>query len=275
MAIITALILFMCVTTASGMDDPFPSGYLMGNLGTIIWDDGMGGRSPWFPAAALHSGSGLVISAGAVSYYDRMDNLEDRLIYRAVSGAGYAGQIIKIKAAVSQFNAFGIFYSQTGFLSVGYRGFSLEATGQRFFVRGKKEMTRTLGELGAAVWVPFKYAAVMFQTEHIVLKESRSGSDTPFLLRGSIHTKRNLFGAQGVTIEVIPSQVQPVRFTLGEEYRLFGWLGIHAAVSTNPVMIGIGVVAEWSRAGAALSFVSHPELGWSKGFTAEYRPRLR
>jgi hypothetical protein len=36
------------------------------------------------------------------------------------------------------------------------------------------------------------------------------------------------------------------------------------------VLISLGVVAEWKMAGAVLSFVNHPELGWSKGFYTEY-----
>ena len=270
MAVVGILLLLFVCAGAMGPSDPFPVGYSLGNLNTIISDDGIGGRQPWVPAAVIRRNTGFVLAAGAVSYYDMMDNIRDRGIYRAALGVSYAGPVFKCKGAFSQFDAFRMYFSQDGYLSAGLGGVSLEMAGHRIGLRGKKGEVKTIGELGASVWLPFRYASLFLGVEHVVVKESRNGSDPPLLIKGSMHTAGNRFGAQGVLIEVTPSKRKPVRFLIGEEYRLFRWLGVHAAVGSNPVLISLGVVAEWKMAGAVLSFVNHPELGWSKGFYTEY-----
>jgi hypothetical protein len=77
MAIERALILLLCCLAVGAelLRDPFPQGYGMGNVGTILWYNGHSARQSWIPAAFCDSSLKKGFDIAVVSYYEEMDNL--------------------------------------------------------------------------------------------------------------------------------------------------------------------------------------------------------
>ena len=274
--------LCFCLLSSSifaALDDPFPPGYSMGTLGTILWDQGTSGRQPWIPAAYCNDSSGFGLAAGVVLYYDQMNNMEERTIHRTIGGLRYARGFFNVKLFISQLDVLGIYYEHSGALSVGTDLFScarisIESVGYRISLRDESGDSRTIGSAGFSVWVPFRYASLSMSMHHLVVKKSNApGADPPLTVGAGVHTKWNRFGAQGILVEVKPSCSRTLRFVLGEEFRLLRGLGIHVAVSNNPVIIGLGVIVDWNSLGVNAALVNHPELGWSKGLFVDYSRR--
>lgn len=273
--LLTSFVFTLVLQTNAALQDPFPGGYSMGNLGTIVCKDGPGGLQPWMPAAFGEKKTNWGLSAGAVSFYDKMGNFKDRSIYRVTGGGWFGYSFMNLKMSISQLDVLGVYYEQSVFGSAGISVFSLfdmsiEAAVYRTGLRNTKKV-RTTGELGISLWLPINLVSLAVSAEHCVIKKSGSyGADPPFTIRTGIHTELNRFGAQGVVIEIIPEYQKPIRLIIGEEYRILRWLGIHAAVGNNPVMIGIGLVIDWKKSGGSAALVNHPVLGWSRGFSVFY-----
>lgn len=278
---ILSLILFLGVVLPvyCGIE-PFPSGFSMGNLGTIIWEDGISGRQPWIPSAYLRDSLKFGLSFSGISYYDDMDNMKNARIYKALGGARCALEHITLKASFSYLDGFGVYFEETGFISVGtnlipFCRLSIEAGGTRSGVKTSfDEENRVMGEMGSSIWIPFRFACLAVSVNHIVLKKSGyTGFDPQISIRTSVHTVRNRFGAQGVLLEFTPSDTKPVNLAIGEEYRICKWIGIQFSVAGNPVLIGTAIAVELSSTGFDIAFVNHPILGWSKGFAVDFSGR--
>lgn len=260
----------------ANLQEPFPQGFSMGNQGTVLWENGSQGCQPWISAAYCDSSRKFGMALGAVSYYDRMDNFIDESIYRAFGGVFWSIKRIRFKLAVSHFSALEMYYEQAGFLSAGVDLFShfragIDFCGIRTGLNGYKQKKRTVGECAFSAWFPFKAAALGLSLNHINLKSGRvQGVDAPLVIKSGFHTVSNRMGAQGVIIEITPSRVHPVRFILGEQYRLFNIVAIEASLANNPFLIGIGVLVDVSSISVSVSVVNHPVLGWSRGFSALY-----
>lgn len=271
------IVLFMnCNFLMASLQDPFPQGFSMGNMGAILWDDGAQGRQPWIPSAFYKKNRCFGLACGAVSYYDKMDNFSDESIFKAFGGAYFAVKKLRCKIAVSHFSALEIYYEQSGFLSCGIDLFphlviSTELTGSRIGLVGSDEQAYRTGECGFSGWIPFKFAAIAFSINHIVLKSAYAdGVNPPVSIKTGIHTVRNRFGAQGVVLEVTPTIKHPIRFILGEQYRFLRLFAIDASISNNPFMFGIGITAEIKTVSTSVSLVNHAVLGWSRGFAVLY-----
>lgn len=261
---------------AANLQEPFPQGFSMGNLGTVLWENGAQGCQPWISAAFCDESRRFGIALGTVSYYDRMDNFKEESIYKASGGVFWSIRRLRFKLAVSHFSALEMYYEQTGFLSVGVDLFThlragVDFSGTRTGLSGFKEKKHTVGECAFSAWFPFKAAALGLSLSHISLKPGRvQGVDPPLIIKSGFHTARNRLGAQGVVIEITPSEPHPVRFILGEQYRLFNIVALEASLANNPFLIGVGVLIEISPISASVSMVNHPVLGWSRGFAALY-----
>ena len=270
------VILFTYSLIAANLQEPFPQGFSMANQGTVLWENGVQGRQPWVSAAFCDSNIKFGIALGTVSYYDRMDNFKDEAIYRAFGGIFCSIKRFRFKLAVSHFSALEMYYEQTGFLSAGVDLFAhlkagIDFSGTRTGLGGFKQKKHTVGECAFSAWLPFKSAALGLSLSHITLKlEKVQGIDVPLTLKSGFHTGSNRMGAQGVIIEITPSRSRPVRFILGEQYRLFKVVALEASLANNPFLIGIGVQIEIQSISASVSMVNHPVLGWSRGFSALY-----
>ncbi len=269
-------ILFAYSLIAANLQEPFPQGFSMGNLGTVLWENGAQGCQPWISAAFCDSGRRFGVALGTVSYYDRMDNFRDKSIYKAFGGVFWSIRRFRFKLAVSHFSALEMYYEQTGFFSAGFDLFTylragIDFNGTMTGLSGFKQEKQTVGECAFSAWIPFKAAALGLSINHVTLKSGRvQGVDAPLIIKSGFHTANNRLGAQGVVIEIIPSQSDPVRFILGEQYRLFKIIALEASLANNPFLIGIGVLVEISPISASVSMVNHPVLGWSRGFAALY-----
>jgi hypothetical protein len=258
---------------------PFPPGYSMGNLGTIVWDDGISGRQPWTPAAFLRDSLRFGISVAGIDYYDDMDNFEERSISDAMAGGWFESRYITVKAAYEQFSALQMYDEQIGTLSVGtnalrFLSVSVQARGVRVGLRSGESEHETLGELGATLWLPRRYVAVSLAVEHLTVEAaSVEGVSSDPVIRLGLHTRRHRIGALGVVCEVTARGDPLVRFMVGQEVWVHRVFGLSAAVSTEPFMVGVGATFVWRTCGTSVSFVHHPVLGWSKGFEVDYAHR--
>ena len=271
---IIILSIFSFFHWAFGVTDPFEQGYLMGNLGTIIQENGIGGRLPWTPSAFCSDTSGVGVSFATVSYYDDMDGPS---IYRTSAGFRLSFNHLVLKTALSYYNALKIYTEETGFISVGtgllhFLRISLEIRGTRMTANISSDQdSRTNGEIGASIWIPFRFASVSMNADHILIKSGGyDGTDRRFCFSFGAHTNENRFGAQGISIDFIPSETGRFRMRIGEELRFGRCFAFHLAISGNPVLVGAGVVVNWKKADVNVAVVNHPVLGWSKGLSLDF-----
>lgn len=269
------LLLFYSLSIAN-LQEPFPQGFSMGNQGTILWENGAQGRQPWISAAFCDNSRKFGLACGAVSYFDKMDNLKDESIYKAFGGVYYTIKKFRFKLSISHFSALEMYYEQTGFLSVALDLFTFlrvgtDIRGTRTGLFGFREKIHTIGECGFSAWIPFRSAALGLSLNHITIKSGKvNGVDSPLCISTGFHTSSNRFGAQGVVVEINPSESHPVRFILGEQYRFLKYFALEASIANNPFLIGAGILVEISPVNAAFSIINHPVLGWSRGFAAMY-----
>ena len=268
--------MFLCAITGAALHEPFPQGYLMGNLGTIINEDDPGGRAPFLSAAFMSDTLAMGICASVTSFYDDMDNCRDRHL-ATVSGGGWL--ILKrlaFKTAIAGFDALGAYIERTGFLSCGvalFRGIriSSEICGTRLLMRSPAGDPLTLGEAGFSLRIPVRKLSITASINHITVKSTRiEGADPLPRIQLGLHTDQHLFGAQGIRLEINPQYKHPVSLAIGQEFRFSRSIAIHGAVSNNPLFIGIGCAVFIRNGTASAAMVSHPVLGWSRGFSAEY-----
>ncbi|MDO5577564.1 MAG: hypothetical protein Q4F84_10840 [Fibrobacter sp.] len=265
---------FQCFASLS---DPFPGGYSMGNLGTIICKNNASGMQPWTPASQADQTPGWGVSVGAISYYSKGDNLSGKSIYKVIGGGWYNTAFMSLKMSISQLDALGIYYEQSLFCSAGKQFFSLldisiEAWVHKSGLHSDSNQSHTIGEIGGSIRVPLNVVSLTFAIEHCVIKRSSTyGVNPPLTIKTGVHTKLNKFGAQGVLLEITPDYTKPIRLIIGEEIRILKWLGIHGAIGNNPVMIGIGLVVDWRNFDVNTALVNHTVLGWSKGFSASFK----
>jgi hypothetical protein len=272
------LLSILSAITGAGLRDPFPPGFSMGTMGAVIDDRGATGREPWTSASFYGDSAGFGAALSGVSYYGSAGSVTGADGIGQVFGGGWLS-IRKLigKASIAYFSALDAYYEQTGFISAGtsalpYARLSIEARGYRFGARLPGNPSHTIGEIGVSAWVPWSWAAVSFQLDHLVLATARAdGADPPLTLRCGIHTVNNRFGGQGALITISTNEPKPVCFTIGEEYRVTPAVAFHAALANNPLFISIGATFIVSRAGFDVSLVNHQQLGWSQGFSAEYR----
>ena len=271
------MVFFAGVTVRAALHEPFPQGYLMGNLGTIICEDGAGGRAPLLSAAFISDTPAVGLSASVCTYYDDMDNFTDRHFVTAIGGGWFAWKRLRVKSAFSLFDALATYREHTGYLSCAVeilRGIrlSLDLSGVRYALAAPQEdAAATLGMGGVSVFVPVRLVSFSTTVDRIVLKSTRvDGGDPALRIRCGIHTNRHAFGAQGVLVTINPGLEHPVSVAIGQEFRLSKNIAIHGGVANNPLFFGLGVSVSFGAGGASAALVNHPVLGWSRGFSAEY-----
>lgn len=270
-----ALVLILNQSYAN-VNQPFQYGFSMGNLGTIMPENEVAGFQPWIPAAFCKCNRRFGLACGAVSYYDKMDNLREKYIYNAFGGTYLAHKRFNLKLAISHFSALDMYFEQSGFTSLGFSlikqiRISVEITGTRIGLRCLDRNKQSTVDCGVSAFVPFRFTALALRVNHLTVKSGYvKGVNPKICIETGIHTVQNRFGAQGVLIETTPSSKQPIRFILGEQYRFFKCFAVEASIANNPFMIGLGVLLEIADVKSSVSLVNHPVLGWSKGFAVMY-----
>jgi hypothetical protein len=273
--ILTLLCLAWMQPGGAAVPDPFPAGFSMGTLGAIVDLRGPTGRQPWLSAAFFDDSSSFGAALGVTSYFGAISGPD---LYRASCGAWYSRNGLAVKGAFSHFNALGVYFEETGFLSIGSRHLNLvslsaELTGTRMRSPGSP-VSYSLAEAGVSAWIPWSWAGISARIEHLPLERSGvDGGETPPMVRAGIHTLHHRFGSQGALLSVAPGDPRPVCFTIGEEYRVAPWVAFSCAVANNPVLVAFGMTFTPGKAATAVALATHPKLGWSQGFAAEYRRR--
>lgn len=246
----------------------------MATLGAVMWDDGAGGAQPWTPAAHLCDTIRFGLALSGVDFYDDMDNYAGRDIRYAVGGGWYHSRFFTVKCSYSQFAALEMYREQALFVSLGTHavrrlGLSVEGRATRVSLAGVADEEERMVELGASVWYARAYGGVSLCVDHLTLEDASTAGFAPDpVIRAALHTRRHRWGALGASAEVVLGSEPYVRFAAGEELWLYNRVGLCAGLSTEPFMVSMGVVVWLGRAGAAVAFVHHPELGWSKGVSA-------
>ena len=271
-----AVLLPAAVISGAMLHSPFPQGYLMGNLGTIIAAGGPGGRSPMVSSAYMNDTVDLGLTATVCTFYDDMDNYQDRYIAAVTGGGWFARKRMRMKIAVTLFDALGTYREQSGFISCAmalYRSITVgvDLSGTRSYMPGTDFTPLTLGTAGVSLFIPLRLVSLSCTVDQLTVRSSRrDGADPQPRIICGIHTSEHAFGAQGVRIEINPRYEHPVSLALGQEFRIISRLAIHGAVANNPLFFGLGVTVFIGRGHASAALVNHPVLGWSKGFSAEY-----
>jgi hypothetical protein len=270
------LLLFNLLTSAESLRDPFSMGYNMGNLGTILWYNGYSARQSWIPAAFCDSSLKKGLDIAVVSYYEEMDNLQDRYLYQLSGGGFFTNKHLYIKASFGYFDAFNTYFEQSLFLSAALSlmrslNISLEGRAYRVGLSGVSNEAHTIGELGLSAWLGRQFVAFSLQCKHLIIKKSGiDGMDPQFSVTCGIHTPLSRFGAQGVLLEISPHEVSPVRWKIGEEVRIFKWLALEVGIANNPVLVGLGLSVDLQFPSVAAALVNQPQLGWSRGIYVGY-----
>ncbi len=269
-------LLLLIAAAHAALHEPFPQGYLMGNLGTIIYADGPGGRAPLVSAAFMNDSPAVGLSSAVTTYYDDMDNFSDRHFATATGGVWFALKRLRLKGTISLFDALGTYREQSGYLSGAVElprdiRISLDISGVRSFLAAPGEQAVTLGLGGISLFYPLKPVSFSATVDRIVIKSGHiDGADPDLRIRCGIHTTRHAFGAQGVLVTINPAYEHPVSVAIGQEFRISRIIAIHGAVANNPLFFGLGISVFPGSATASASLVNHPVLGWSRGFSADY-----
>ncbi|MBD3343568.1 MAG: hypothetical protein GF401_00725 [Chitinivibrionales bacterium] len=270
-----AFILLICHAALGEMRDPFPMGYSMINFGTIIWDNGVGGRQPWTPSCFYNDTLRFGVSAAAAYYYDPMDNLKETSINQMIFGGWSHFPWLTVKTSFAHFSALDLYFEQTGYLSLGtdalkFARISFELYAFHAGIREEPD-SETMLFAGESFWVPWKFVSLSFTRKHIRLKgASSAGIDPPTTYQIGIHTKFQRYGAQGILVEFTDEKDDRFRIYFGEEYRFHESFALGLGIATSPFMISVGATVNIFTANAFASFVNHPVLGWSKGFGMEW-----
>ncbi|HEX2957244.1 MAG TPA: hypothetical protein VHO70_10450 [Chitinispirillaceae bacterium] len=252
---------------------PFPEGYFMSTQGTIFQDNWISSREPYGPALLANDSTRMGISAGAISYYDRMDNLSDRLLYRACGGGWVEFDKLRLNLWISQLEAFSIYFEQNTGLSIGtyiYKSasVSIDFQGYRNGLHHSTEPARTRADIGVSTLYKFRAVSVTGSISNLTLKKAgRHMNQEDLTATIGLHTKYSRIGAQGVVLKILPRADRPVQVIVGEEFRITERIGMNASFSSNPLFIGIGFFAGIKKSDLSVSLVNHPDLGWSRGFS--------
>lgn len=272
---LTPQFLFLIVISLFAQS-PFPEGYFMSTQGTIFQDNWISSREPYGPALLANDSSQMGISAGAISYYDRMDNLSDRSLYRAYGGGWLEFDKIRCNLWISQLEAFNVYFEQTACVSVGtymYKSasVSIDFQGYRNGLHHSTEHARTRMDVGISTLYKFRAVSVTGSISNLTLKKAGNYMNQEDLTAAiGLHTKYSRIGAQGVIFKIMPRAVSPVQVIVGEEFRITERIGLNASFSSNPLLIGIGIFAGIRKSDLSVGLVNHPDLGWSRGFSIAY-----
>jgi hypothetical protein len=272
---LTPPLLFL-ITISLFAQSPFPEGYFMSTQGTIFQDNWISSREPYGPALLSNDSTRMGISTGAISYYDRMDNLSDRLLYRAYGGGWLEFDKMRCNLWISQLEAFNIYFEQTASISVGtyiYKSASIciDFQGYRNGLHHSTEPVRTRADIGISMLYKFRAVSVTGSLSNITVKKAGKEMNQEDLTAAiGLHTKYSRIGAQGVVLKIRPQAVSPVQVIVGEEFRITERIGINASFSSNPLLIGIGFFVGIKKSDLTVGLVNHPDLGWSRGFSLAY-----
>jgi hypothetical protein len=274
MALIRVYILSMVLFPVTlYAQNPFPEGYFMSGQGTVFQDNWISSREPYCSALLSNDSVRMGISAGAISYYDRMDNLSNRSLYRVSGGGWIEFDRVRLNCSFSQLEAFDIYYEQKAFMSIGtsiYKSaaVSLDVTGYRNGLHSSMENRRTRGDLGVSALYRFRAILVTGSLSNLTLKKAgRQMNESDLTAAFGLHTKYGRIGAQGAILSIMPYTHSPVRLIIGEEFRITERIGMNASFSSNPIFIGIGFFAGFKNSDLTVGLVNHPDLGWSRGFS--------
>jgi len=257
-------------------NEPFSAGSVVGHLGTIMYENGTGSRCNGLSSVYLSNKRAAGVGVSGVSYYDGMDNFADRKIAQLSFGGWMSGERFACGMSVAHFDAMGAYYEQYGYLSLAVvlvKGIKAGCAvrGTRMNIYDSRYSPLSTGTAQAHLLLPFKPVFITLGVDNVVLTSSHiTGADPAVRYECGIHTSQHAFGAQGVRIVVVPAQEVPVMFSLGQEIRLHKRVALHAAISSNPFLFAMGIEVGIAASGVNVAMVSHPVLGWSKGFSMEY-----
>lgn len=274
----TLLLLFTFAHPAVALlNEPFPAGGAMGHLATIMYENSSGSRGPGISSVYLPNRSAAGVHVAGVSYYDAMDNYEDRRIATVSGGGWISHQKWALALSVAHFDALGAYYEQEGYfsgavavahgvkVSCSLRGIRMKIADPRY-----EPLTTASGD--AAVLLPFSPVFVTVGVRSVLIHSRHTaGADPAIRYECGIHTVQHTYGAQGVRIAVVPNWEVPVIFSLGNEVWLHKRVALSMAIASNPLLFSMGLTVNVAPAGVNVAVVSHPALGWSQGFSMEYR----
>jgi hypothetical protein len=205
------------------------------------------------------------LSATGISYYGSD-------VCQGAGGLWYQSRLATIKASIAHLDAWQTWFEQTVIISIGTRilpvvNISAEETVYRLGCIGYTD--RYLATAGFSLWIPWSWAGISLCAENLMCDKTVR-EELPPVIRFGIHSKRNRFGDLGALVSVTTEESRPVCFTIAQEYCVTSSLLFQAAISNNPLFIGVGVSFALSNSGLGVALVSHPILGWSQGFWAEW-----
>ncbi|MDR2692836.1 MAG: hypothetical protein LBB74_01300 [Chitinispirillales bacterium] len=270
-AVITITLFTVFTAALAGPRDPFPFGCSMASQGAIADPEGATGREPWVSAALYRDTLRYGVSGAAVSYHGG-----GSVSQYAVGGFGVVGPIVG-KILIAHLDALGIYYEQTAGLSLGgcrkYLSYSVDTRLYSLGLYGDSEAPRVSLSAGAAVCLRTRLVIVDAAVSGVTLMSAGAEeADAPLSVAIRLCTVRNRYGTQGAAAKITPSDRSPLRFVIAQEYRIGAMFAVSASIASNPTMIGFGITVDKPPVSGGAAVVNHPELGWSSGVSADWRP---
>jgi hypothetical protein len=260
----------------AAFDQAFPMGSSMKDFGTILAGFGSSGSDDWLPAACVVDTARYGLSAGAIDYFGTADNAPDDDYRYMVVGGYVLHKKVRYKISFYQLNAYNIYREQVGRASIGFRFFpgvigSIEAVGYRASVCGRIYDSHNALTLGTAALAHLTFLNVYAALRDVPVYNKEVPGLLPLTaLRVGVSTLPHRFGAQGVAIDIQPTQEPSVRLFVGQELRIHPQMSLSLGISAIPLMFSMGCTIGLSGAKTTIALVQHPLLGWSKGISAGY-----
>jgi hypothetical protein len=276
-----ALLFFSMGLVHAGMRDPFLPGFSMDDMGAIFWKNSAAAKQPWQPSCFIDDSAGWGGMLCGIEYFSRWLPAPDEGIHQILGGGWYANRFVGVKTTVGWFDALDTYYEILGYCSIGtsiipFVSVSVDIQGMQCGLRFEHSEREAVTAGGISVFVPLRYISFAASITTIVLEGSEAeGIAPPAKVWGGLYTNTNRFGAQGVRVEYIFDNATPIRFIIGEELWLHKNVGIGIALSTQPMMVGMGVTATLPFVTGGIHFIHHPHLGWSRGFALMGSPQAR
>jgi hypothetical protein len=262
------ILVSIALLLSNSLDGPFKTGFPMGTLGAVTDKNSM-----LLCRDTLKNNDQALLwglSATYTSFYDAMDNLRDKNVYKVGIDATVKKEHLFMYLSANQLNALSIYYEQYCSGGLDYRLLNLisigvAVTGHRTGITSynNNHVSAVLnGRLSARI----NNVVIGAQVCNVPLKSTRTSGVMPMLMYGlGIQTLENIFGSQAFRIEIRPDLEKQVRWILGDELAIGKIVTIQFAIANNPVQLSFGLLVKLKALQSSIALVNNEKLGWSKG----------
>ncbi len=272
------LVFFSVLNPHKGFSEyyPFPEGFSMSTMGSILKKDGYTGRQPWISSAYTDDTTSLNVALYNIWYHSTILKAHEHRLMHTGLGLRFSWEkYLNLKAALSRFNAFSMYTEDRAYLSLSTRMIpflrpGIQVSGSMYNLDIKGYDTRYSADIGFSAVVLLRSTALFVEVNSIPLKGRDIKNQVPEL-RAGFSVSGNLLGSQGAAVVVDHIKDKPhISISAGERYYISKYIALCAGFNTNPMMLSFGfeVVPQGNAYGMSLVHLSR--LGWSQGLSVEF-----